>query len=110
MIVKRTLIVMLLLVVCRSAARGAMSASGDVRPADPNTWTDANWIYLGESGSGSVSVDGGSDLVSGTVVMGFYSTADGTMTVSGAGSTWTNTNAIVVGDRGRGTLSVSGGA
>ncbi len=50
MIVKRTLIVMLLLVVCRSAAKGAMSASGDVSIPDPNTWTDANWIYLGESG------------------------------------------------------------
>lgn len=92
-----------------SMAYGGIGRSGDVVPADPATWTSSTEAYIGQSGTGSVSVDDDSDVVARTSYLGYESGSDGAATVSGDGSTWTNSDVLYVGFEGEATMEITDG-
>ena len=93
----------------------AITPTGDVSPSNPSSWTSATTGYIGNTASGTLTVDGGSDLLSSYTYIGYSSTAAGVVNVRGTGSTWTNngypTEALYlqVGYYGGGTLSIADG-
>ena len=92
-----------------SICHAAITWSDDVDPPDPATWTTSTDAHVGQTGVGSITVDGGSDLVSGWAQLGYNTGSNGTVTVSGAGSTWINGSRLVVGWEGGGTLNIADG-
>ena len=93
-----------------ASARAAFTPIGDVEPTNPSTWTSSTTGYIGNTASGTLTVDGGSHLVSGTGSIGNSSTGSGFVSVTGSGSTWASTY-LYVGNSGSGMLSIiSGGS
>ena len=108
---KRFLILCALLVAfSASTARAAITPTGDVIPADPSTWDSSTTGYIGDTYAGTLTVDGGSGLLSYTGYIGNNSGSSGTVTVDGSGSTWSNySGCLNVGYSGSGTLKITGG-
>ena len=75
------LVTVLLSAVCITAAPpdafADVTATGDVDPADPATWTSSTYAYVGKTAVGSVTVDGNSDVVSGYAYIGYGSGSPG---------------------------------
>jgi T5SS/PEP-CTERM-associated repeat protein len=92
-----------------SKAPAAIVSSGDVIPADPTTWTSSTIGYIGKSSVGTITIDGGSGLLSNICCMGYNSGSTGTVTVTGTGSKWTNRSNIFVGCYGIGILNIEAG-
>ncbi|MCE5266853.1 MAG: PEP-CTERM sorting domain-containing protein [Planctomycetaceae bacterium] len=96
-----------------SAVLAAITTTGGtagVYPADPSTWTTYTAAFVGYTGSGTLTVDGGSDIVSGGGYVGCNSGASGAVTIAGAGSTWTSSySPLMIGLYGNGALSITGG-
>jgi T5SS/PEP-CTERM-associated repeat protein len=97
-----------------SAAQAALTFTGDISPAtDPSTWvggdTGGSNSYIGNTGIGSITVNGGSSLLSRFSEVGTQATATGTATVTGSGSTWTLGMNMFVGYSGKGTLAITNG-
>jgi T5SS/PEP-CTERM-associated repeat protein len=90
------------------SARANIVPVGDVSPVNPSTWTGSTMGYVGNTGSGTLTVDGGSDLLSGAASIGASSTGSGSVSVSGSGSTWSS-GRLYVGKSGSGTLSITSG-
>jgi T5SS/PEP-CTERM-associated repeat protein len=82
----------------------AITPQGDVDPADPTTWTDETTGYVGKTSSGTVTVKGGSKLLSGYAYLGYDRDASGVASLEDAG--WVSSNEMYVGYSGCGTLSV----
>ena len=105
----------LILIVClhlfcfAQLAHAAVVWSGDVDPADPTTWTSSTDGYIGKTGSGTLDITDGSDVLDDDGFIGYNSGSTGEVTVGGADSTWTNTYNLVIGTSGNGTLSITGG-
>jgi T5SS/PEP-CTERM-associated repeat protein len=74
-----------------------------------STWTNGGALYVGNSGSGTLSVTNGGMVTSGNGLVGYAPGSTGVVVVDGTGSTWTNGGTLYVGNSGSGTLSVSGG-
>ncbi len=78
-----------------------------------SSWTPAEGVYVGDSGSGTLTITHGgtvSSIFSGNGVIGNNPGSSGSVSVSGAGSNWTNGNALVVGGNGgTGILHISSG-
>jgi T5SS/PEP-CTERM-associated repeat protein len=93
-----------------TAARAAITPNGDVSP-DPTTtpWDSSTYGYVGNTASGTLTVDGGSDLLASYGYIGHGNTATGVVNISGSRSTWSNRSHLYVGDCGSGTLSITGG-
>jgi T5SS/PEP-CTERM-associated repeat protein len=89
-------------------AGAAITTSGNVNP-HPATTTTSDTLYIGETAFGTMAIDGGSDVVSGTSYLGDEDAATGIVTVSGSGSTWTTRN-LLIGNRGGGELTIADGA
>ena len=89
--------------------RAAITATGDVEPADPATWTTSTEAYVGNSGTGALTVDGGSSLLSQNAYLGNETGSSGTVTITGTGSTWNSFFAPCVGNAGTGILNVTNG-
>jgi T5SS/PEP-CTERM-associated repeat protein len=68
-------------------ARSAIVGTGDIRPG-LEEWDETATCYVGHSEPGSLTLDGGSDLVSSHVFVGTYKQAVGDVTMTGAGTTW----------------------
>jgi T5SS/PEP-CTERM-associated repeat protein len=109
MMIKRIAVLMMTVGLCASIACGGIIASGDVDPADPATWEDTTEGYIGETGSGDLTVDDDSDLLSRYGYLGKEAGSVGTVTVSGAGSTWNNKSYLYIGQQGQGVLDILDG-
>lgn len=74
-----------------------------------STWTVSNFLVVGQSGQGAMTVSNGGAITSIASIVGYFSS--GTVTVSGAGSSWVNSGPIGVGysSGGHGTLVISNG-
>ena len=73
-----------------------------------STWTHLVGIYVGDSGTGTLTIsNGGSVSNSGIVYIGYSAGSSGMVTVDGSGSSLTNTSDLYVGDSGTGTLTIS---
>lgn len=92
-----------------SGAQAAIVYSGDISPADPTTWTSSTNPIIGNTSTGSITVDGGSVLNSYWSQLGYTASGNGTVTVDGAGSTWNLSSGFYVGVAGRSTLSIING-
>jgi T5SS/PEP-CTERM-associated repeat protein len=92
-----------------SAAQAALNYSGDVSPANPSTWTSSTVAVIGNTGNGSLTINGGSSLAILAGEMGYSQGGNGTLTVDGSGSNWTG-NALYMGYMGSGTLNITNGA
>ncbi len=112
-----------------STAHADIYVSGDVDPSNPLWWNPMTYVKIGQTGFGSVTVDGDSDAtpysfmvgVSGSgsltirdggtastesAYIGRESGSIGLVTISGAGATWTNSGTVWLGEYGSGTLSI----
>lgn len=110
--ISKQLICIAVIVLSCSAPKvsAAILWSGDVQPSNPSTWTSSTVGYIGKTSTGSITVDGGSNLLSQEGNLGYSSGSSGTVTVSGVGSTWTNYDMLSVGDmQGTGTLNIQAG-
>ncbi len=102
------LLASLSLAVPLSSARAAFSPSGDVSPTDdPSTWTSSTNAYIGNTSAGSLTVNGGSALLSYDSYIGNNSGATGVVQITGANSTWTDSDYIYVGYSGTGTMNIA---
>ena len=90
------------------SAPAAITSTGDVAPSNPSTWTASTIGYIGNTASGTLTVDGGSGLLSNTAYIGYYPGSTGSVTVSGTNSNWTNSQDINVGYYGSGSLNIDG--
>src|SRR6266478_2768350 len=79
-----------------------------------STWTNANQLWIGGSGSGTLIIQHGgrlrctSSAGSGNAI-GTFPGASGAVTITGPGSTWTCSNELIVGSGGNGTLTIANG-
>lgn len=91
----------------------AITPTGNVTPAypggNPDPWNTGDELIVADGSNGSLTINGGSDVLSPGGTQGFSPLTSGTVTVSGAGSTWTNSGALRVGVFGNGTLNVLSG-
>ena len=81
---------------------------GDVEPADPSTWTSNTRAYVGNTASGTLTIDSGA-YSSAYGYIGNNSGATGVVNISGADSVWSNEYYFYVGNSGSGTLNISNG-
>jgi T5SS/PEP-CTERM-associated repeat protein len=91
-----------------ASARADITPTGDVSPTDPSTWTSSTTGYIGNTSAGTLTVDGGSGLLSGNSYIGYGATATGVVSVMGTASTWSPWD-LYVGAYGGGTLSIADG-
>ena len=89
-----------------------ISWTGDVSP-NPTTWTSGTYGYVGNTGTGTLTVDPTASLSSNYCQIGYSSGANGTVYVTGNGTagnaTWTNTANIIDGNAGQGAIDISNG-
>ncbi len=89
----------------------AISYTGDVSPSLP--WTSGTYGYVGNTGTGTLTVDPTASLSSNYCQIGYSSGANGTVYVTGNGTagsaTWTNTANIIDGNAGQGAIDISNG-
>lgn len=81
--------------------------SGDIVPSLP--WDATTAARIGASGDGTLTVDGGSQLISNSGTLGSSVGSTGTATITGTGATWTNNSELRVGLSGQGALQVGAG-
>ena len=89
-------------------ARAAYIVTGDVSPADPASWTRNTDTYIGNSTDGSLTINGGTNLVSNYIDIG-HPGALGEVIIEGTGSTWTSYAHLTVGANGNGTMKLTNG-
>ena len=75
---------------------------------------DSNIVYIGTVGTGSLNIINGGKLTTGGAFIGTSSTANGTVTIDGAGAIWTNNGDISIANHltlssGTGSITVSNG-
>ena len=99
---------LLFLVTSPSASYAAVIVVGDVGPSNPITWTSGTVAYVGQSGTGTVTIDGGSTVQSSNMNLGYGVGSVGTVTVTGAGSN-VKSYGLDVGYSGNGILTVNAG-
>ena len=94
-------------------ARAAITATGDVEPTNPSTWASYTPAYIGNTSAGTLTVNGGSSVLSGSSYVGYNSGTAGTVNIDGTGSAWyfgeSNLPSLTVGPFGTGTLHITNG-
>ena len=91
--------------------RAAITPIGNVTPSNPSppNWDSYTWGYIGNTASGTLTVNSGSHLYSQVAYIGYGSTATGRTNITGAGSSWSNGYNLNVGYSGSGSLSITNG-
>ena len=94
-----------------TTTRASITPTGEVNPiydaTDP--WDVGGDLIVGETGSGSLLLDGGSVVNNVNSYLGNSSSAEGTVTVSGEDSEWYSESDLVIGNEGTGTLNIADG-
>jgi T5SS/PEP-CTERM-associated repeat protein len=76
---------------------------------DPNSITSFEDLFIGETATGAVRVDGASNGMSNHIYVGNQASGTGFLTVSGNSSVWTCSSGLVVGNYGAGKLTIENG-
>lgn len=86
-------------------AGAAVTKTGDFygSPSYTSTW-------VGNSGTSTLQVDGGSNYTTNALTLGYYAGANGTLTVTGTGTTLNTSQSVTVGYQGAGVLNIQAGA
>lgn len=87
-----------------SGYTGAVTVDGS-----GSTVTNTTYLYVGEAGSGTLTITNGGAVAAPNTSIGNNATGVGTVTISGAGSSLVNTNTLYVGSAGDGSLTVTNG-
>jgi fibronectin-binding autotransporter adhesin len=87
----------------------ALITTGEVFPVDPSTWDPSTTAYVGIGGTGSVTADAGTTIVSEFGYLGYGPGSIGEVTIDEAGSAWTNSRFLYVGFYGDSTLDITDG-
>src|SRR5262249_58349625 len=66
-------------------------------------------LPVGDSGTGTLTIQNGGAVSNQLGFIGLSSGSSGTVTVTGAGSSWTNAGTLFVGNSGTGTLTIQNG-
>ena len=102
------------MVLLPSTVFAAISPSGSVSPTypggAPDPWNVGAELRVGDLTTGSLTIDGDSDVTSAGGMLGTDPGIVGTVTVTGTGSTWSNSQALTLGQFGTGKLNVLLGA
>jgi T5SS/PEP-CTERM-associated repeat protein len=96
----------LLVALSATTAHAVFITTGDVVYNDPSTWNRYTYAYVGDTSNGTLTVNGGSELLSAYVGIGVSSGATGTVTLDGSSSTWNNNGSLDVGVSGNGILNI----
>jgi fibronectin-binding autotransporter adhesin len=91
-----------------SFGSGTVTVGGGV---GTSTWTNANYLYVGQYGTGSLTITGGGIATNLNAYIGYNASSNGTVNVGGGTgtATWTSTGPLAVGYNGNGTLNITGG-
>jgi T5SS/PEP-CTERM-associated repeat protein/autotransporter-associated beta strand protein len=81
---------------------------GTVIVTNGKTWTDSSELYIGEAGTGMLTIQSGGTVSDTNGIIGDAS-GTGTVTVTGSGSQWSSIGILHVGGHGTGTLNVQSG-
>jgi T5SS/PEP-CTERM-associated repeat protein len=75
-------------------------------------WTNNGTLYVGNYGSGMLSITNGGAITDTTGYIGNHSVGPNTVTVDGAGSTWTNSSSLIIGENSyyNTAINITGGA
>jgi T5SS/PEP-CTERM-associated repeat protein len=92
-----------------SGAQASIITTGDVEPINPLTWATSTSAYVGNTSNGSLTINGGSTVASGTSYVGYNSGVTGSVIIDGTGSTWNTSGFLYVGDHGIGNLTITNG-
>jgi fibronectin-binding autotransporter adhesin len=101
-------VAIVLLAVSPPSARATIASSGDVNPWPASSWGTGTTSYIGNTASGTVTVNGG-NLLSYYGYVGYGGSASGVVAVSGSTSKWTNGGTVTIGYFGSGTLDITSG-
>ena len=79
-----------------------------------STWTNDDQLWVGESGTGTLTVQNGGTLMTssgagGSNIIGVFGGSNGMVTITDPGSTWNDNNGLTVGNSGNGTLLITNG-
>jgi len=87
---------------------GYDAGSNGTATVSSGTWASSHELYVGSSGTGSLTISGSSVVTNGSAYLGSDAGSNGTATISSG--TWSNSGGLLVGIGGTGTLNVSGGS
>ncbi|MEA5115633.1 MAG: VPLPA-CTERM sorting domain-containing protein [Geobacteraceae bacterium] len=90
-----------------SGAQAAFVYSGDVTP-DPATWISTTTAYVGNTSTGTVTLNNGSNSTTRIVIVANSLTGNGKVTVDGTGTAW-STRLLVGYNGGTGIVSITNG-
>ncbi|WP_253252537.1 autotransporter outer membrane beta-barrel domain-containing protein [Variovorax boronicumulans] len=92
-------------------AQASVSTTGAVTPgaATSPVWNVGGELYVGDTGTGTLSILGGGKVTNTTAYVGANSGSQGAVTVSGKSSLWTSSGLLLVAFQGTGTLDILGG-
>ncbi|MBN1396386.1 MAG: hypothetical protein JW959_15280 [Pirellulales bacterium] len=83
------------------------ATTGDVTVSGENSkWQNGSTLNVGRYGTGSLNVESGGAVSSGTAYVGYYDTSTGDVTLDGAGSQWTGSGDLYLGRSGDGALNI----
>jgi T5SS/PEP-CTERM-associated repeat protein len=92
---------------------GRSALSSGVLTVDNLQWNGDGDLIVGETGTGTLTIQNGSEVTSNQGYLGLNYVLDhgsfGTVTVTGEGSTWYNLAQLLVGSYGTGNLTISAG-
>ncbi|BCA57079.1 hypothetical protein W02_42190 [Nitrospira sp. KM1] len=88
---------MVLITMTERSVDAAIVTTGEVNPADPSAWAGGTTVTIANTANGSVTVNGGSSISTGTVEVAKTFGVTGALTVDGLGSTWNTGSSISVG-------------
>ena len=103
-----TTLVISCLLFALSELSAAILSTGSVEP-EIDAWDSNTWGIVGNTTEGSITVDGGSRLVSKIAFVNLDFFGVGSATVRGQGSQWLNTDALYIGGSYSGTLNIEAG-
>ena len=101
-------LIMAATLVLAAGAWAAVTTTGNVEPANPETWTSSTNVYIGNNMDGAMEVNSGTTITSNYSYIAYDAGVTGGVTVTGSGSAWTN-DRLRVGDEGIGTLNIQNG-
>ncbi|MFA5165328.1 MAG: hypothetical protein WC481_07180, partial [Candidatus Omnitrophota bacterium] len=99
---------------CASGLKVDGATTGILDIGAGSTWTNSGNLYLGESGTGTLTISGGGVLTNNFAWVGYNAGSTGTINVTGEGSDWNCLGSgyaglLYLGSRGSGTLNISDG-